>query len=80
MLSVVARADKGGDVRDRRLGVDLHEQTGLSAGAVTDNYELATDLGHGDVCRGECWGIEWYLRWCWAGRELAGEMEKGWLM
>ena len=51
-LSVVARADKGGDVRDRRLGVDLHEQTGLSAGAVTDNYELATDLGHGDVCRG----------------------------
>lgn len=26
---------------------DLHEQTGLSTGAVADNDELATDLGHG---------------------------------
>ena len=31
--------------------VHLHEQTGLSAGAVTDNHELATDLGH-FVCVG----------------------------
>lgn len=34
------------------MGVDLHEQTGLSAGAVTDNDELATDLGHFDMWRG----------------------------
>ena len=61
---MVARADKGGEVRDRRLGVDLHEQTGLSAGAVTDNDELATDLGHGAVCRGLCGGVGWCLRWC----------------
>lgn len=26
--------------------IDLHEQTGLSAGTVTDNDQLATDLGH----------------------------------
>jgi hypothetical protein len=51
-LSVVARAHKGGAVRVGRPGVDLHEQTGLSAGAVTDNHELATDLGHFAVCRG----------------------------
>jgi hypothetical protein len=54
-------------VRDRRLGVHLHEQTGLSAGAVTDNYELATDLGHFAVCRGEWVGIGRGLRS--AGRE-----------
>ena len=49
---MVARADKGGEVRDRRLGVDLHEQTGLSTGAVTDNNELSSNLGHGVVCDG----------------------------
>lgn len=26
--------------------IDLHEQTGLAAGTVTDNDQLATDLGH----------------------------------
>ena len=79
-LLVVARVDKGGDVRDRRLGVDLHEQTGLSTGAVTDNHELTTDLGHFDVCRGEYGGIEKRAVCCWVGRELASEMMKGWLM
>ena len=58
----------------------LHEQTGLSAGAVTDNHELATDLGHFG-CVGECGvGCGRVVRWCWTGRELAGEMEERWLM
>jgi hypothetical protein len=26
---------------------DLHQQTGLSAGTITDDDELATQLGHG---------------------------------
>jgi len=28
---------------------DLHQQAGLSTGAVTDNNELSSNLGHGDV-------------------------------
>jgi hypothetical protein len=60
------RADKGAAVRDRRLGEHLHEQTGLSAGAVTDNYELATDLGHFAVCRGGG-GYRAVFAECWAG-------------
>jgi hypothetical protein len=31
---------------------DVHEQTGLSTGAVTDNNELSSNLGHGVVCDG----------------------------
>ena len=31
---------------------DVHEQTGLSTGAVTDNNELSLNLGHGVVCDG----------------------------
>jgi hypothetical protein len=43
--------DTDGDVSTWRLGRGwydrhLHEQTGLSAGTVTDNDQLATDLSH----------------------------------
>jgi hypothetical protein len=43
--------DTGGDVSTwrrggRRYDRHLHEQTGLSAGTVTDNDQLATDLSH----------------------------------
>ena len=51
---------------------DLHEQTGLSAGTVADNDELATDLGHGVWFVGSgsgreadgwrVWGWWWVLR------------------
>jgi hypothetical protein len=30
---------------------DLHEQTGLTAGTIADDDELATDLGHLDKRR-----------------------------
>jgi len=33
-------------------GEDVHEQTGLSTGAVTDNNELSSNLGHGVVGNG----------------------------
>ena len=36
----------------------LHEQTGLSAGTVTDNDQLATDLSH---LRGGSMGVLWEL-------------------
>jgi hypothetical protein len=43
--------DTGGNVNTWRRGRSwydrhLHEQTGLSAGTVTDNDQLATDLSH----------------------------------
>jgi hypothetical protein len=43
--------DTGGGVSTwrrgrRRYDRHLHEQTGLSAGTVTDNDQLATDLSH----------------------------------
>ena len=34
------------------MGRHVHEQTGLSTGAVTDNNELSSNLGHGVVCDG----------------------------
>lgn len=44
---------------------DLHEQTGLSAGTVTDNDQLATDLRHlrdrsmrSEIKSGELYGRE----------------------
>jgi len=76
MVSAVAGADKGGDVRDRRLGVDLHEQTGLSAGAVADNDELATDLGHFERVGGSV-GDRAVVAVVLGGQRLAGEMRKG---
>ena len=30
-------------------GLHLHEQTSLSTGAVTDDYELSSNFSHGDV-------------------------------
>lgn len=42
-------------------GLHLHEQTSLSTGAVTDDYELSSNLSHGDVCGGVVVGssVDW---------------------
>lgn len=39
------------------MGRHVHEQTGLSTGAVTDNNELSSNLGHGDVRGMDLWGL-----------------------
>jgi hypothetical protein len=50
-MGVLATVEGGtGDAAVERRGCeDVHEQTGLSAGAVTDNNELSSNLGHYDV-------------------------------
>jgi hypothetical protein len=37
--------------RNANSSINLHEQTGLSTGSVTDNNQLASDLSH--CCLGE---------------------------
>lgn len=45
----------GADVRREHRRKHVHQQTGLSAGAVADDDELSADFSHGDVC-GRCTG------------------------
>ena len=51
---IVSTTQGESEQRDRHL----HEQTGLSAGTVTDNDQLATDLSH---LRGGSMGVLWAL-------------------
>jgi hypothetical protein len=48
-----------------RGGKDIHEQTGLSTGAVTDNNELSSNLGHGVVWDGLLRGAVGAARSVW---------------
>lgn len=72
------REHTGADGCERRGDGDLHEQTGLSTGAVTDNNELSSNLRHGAVVCGEgrVGGVGRGLGGCCGSRELAGEMRK----
>lgn len=58
---------------------DLHEQASLSAGAVTDNNELASDLGHGAGRREVCGMSGGRVGSCVRRAELAGGDGEGWV-
>jgi hypothetical protein len=47
------RKRRSDELAETRLhGKDLHQQTGLSAGAISDDNELAAELGHGGEIEG----------------------------
>lgn len=50
------RHREGAHVRGGHVGQDVHEQTSLSTGAVTDNNELSADLSHGEDGGAGGWG------------------------
>lgn len=64
------RQHKGARAGDGRRNRHVHEQTGLSTGAVTDNNELSSNLGHGGV-RGRAAGVSG--RWVGAVGRAEGQ-------
>jgi hypothetical protein len=55
LLAAAARCGHGAHIRNVRMRDYVHEQTGLSTGAVADNNELSADFSHGERCRAGVW-------------------------